>query len=155
MGNIFKLGTKYSEPFHLEYKDERGKENLVLMGCYGIGLNRLMGVVAEISHDEKGIIWPKAIAPTLVHLVSLQGGEQEAEKLYQDLQKKGVEVLYDDRQDSSAGEKLTDADLIGIPIRIVTSAKTKEKGMVEVKKRNEREASFIAGSKIAEYINAL
>src|SRR3989344_5068501 len=124
VGNIFKLGTKYSEPFRLTYKDEQSKENLVAMGCYGIGLNRLMGVVAEVFHDEKGLLWPKAIAPALVHLVSLQGGEQKAEELYKTLQEKGVEVLYDDRRDESAGEKFIDADLIGIPLRVVVSKKT-------------------------------
>lgn len=153
VGNIFKLSTKYSEPFHLAYKDEHGKENLVLMGCYGIGLNRLMGVVAEVFHDEKGILWPKAISPALVHLVSLQGGEKEAEDLYEDLQEKGVEVLYDDRRDSTAGEKLIDADLIGIPFRIIVSKNTLEKGKVEIKKRGEQEASLIAGDEIIGYIN--
>lgn len=153
-GNIFKLGAKYSEPFRLTYKDKDGKENLVLMGCYGIGLNRLMGVVAEVFHDAKGIIWPKALAPALVHLISLQGGEKEAEELYEDLQEHGVEVLYDDRKDATAGEKFTDADLIGIPFRIVVSAKTLEKGKVEIKKRSEREERFIDGEKIMEYINA-
>lgn len=152
VGNIFKLGTKYSGPFRLTYKNKDGKENLVFMGCYGIGLNRLMGVVAEIFHDEKGIIWPKALAPALVHLVSLQGGEKEAEALYQELQEKGVEVLYDDRKEATAGEKFTDADLMGIPVRIVTSAKTLEKGKIEIKKRSEQEASFIDGGKIMEYI---
>lgn len=154
VGNIFKIGTKYSEPFHLTYKDEDGKENLVVMGCYGIGLSRLMGVVAEVFHDEKGILWPKALAPALVHLVSLQGGEKEAEALYEDLKEKGVEVLYDDRKDASAGEKFTDADLIGLPFRIVTSAKTGTIGKVEVKKRSAREASFIDEKAIFKYINA-
>lgn len=153
VGNIFKIGMKYSEPFHLTYKDEQGKENPVVMGCYGIGLNRLMGVVAEVFHDEKGIIWPKALAPALVHLVVLQGGEKEAEALYEDLQEKGVEVLYDDRKDASAGEKLTDADLIGLPFRLVTSAKTSTIGKVEVKKRGEREASFIDAREIMGYIH--
>ena len=154
VGNIFKLHTKYSEPFRLTYKDEQGKENLVFMGCYGIGLNRLMGVVAEVFHDDKGIVWPKTLAPALVHLVSLQGGKKEAEVLYEDLRKKGVEVLYDDREDASAGEKFTDADLIGIPFRIVMSAKTQKAGKVEIKKRSGGEASFIDEKEILRYINA-
>ncbi len=155
VGNIFKLGTKYSEPFSLSYKDEKGKENLVVMGCYGIGLNRLMGVIAEVFHDEKGILWPKAVAPALVHLVSLQGGEQKAEELYEDLLKKGVEVLYDDRLDPSPGQKLTDADLIGIPLRIVVSAKTISAGKIEVKKRNEKQEHLIDEREIIEYIHSL
>lgn len=154
VGNIFKLGTKYSTPFSLTYKDAKGKENLVVMGCYGIGLNRLMGVVAEIFHDDKGLVWPKAVAPFPIHLVSLQGGEKGAGMLYKDLQEKGVEVLYDDREDASAGEKLTNADLIGIPYRIVTSAKTREAGKVEVKKRGEEKVSLIDEREILKYIQA-
>lgn len=155
VGNIFKLSTKYSEPFHLTYKDENGKENLVLMGCYGIGLNRLMGVVAEVFHDDKGIIWPKAIAPALVHLISLEGGEKEAEVLYEDLQKERVEVLYDDRKEASPGEKFTDADLIGIPFRIVVSKKTLLRGKVEMKKRNEKQECLLDEKEIMGYIHSL
>ena len=155
VGNIFKLGTKYSEPFRLTYKDEQSKENLVAMGCYGIGLNRLMGVVAEVFHDEKGLLWPKAIAPALVHLVSLQGGEQKAEELYKTLQEKGVEVLYDDRRDESAGEKFIDADLIGIPLRVVVSKKTLMEKKVEVKKRSEKQERLIDEKEIAGYIHSL
>jgi len=155
VGNIFKLGTKYSEPFHLSYKDEKGKENLVAMGCYGIGLSRLMGVVAEVSHDEKGMLWPKAVAPALVHLVSLEGGEQKAEELYKDLQSKGVEVLYDERRDSSPGEKFTDADLIGIPLRVVVSAKTTSQRKIGVKKRNEEQERLISEKEMMEYIHFL
>lgn len=153
VGNIFKLGTKYSEPFSLTYKDESGKENLVRMGCYGIGLNRLVGVVAEVFHDEKGILWPKAVAPAHVHLLSLEGGEQKAEELYKDFKRKGVEVLYDDRQEASPGEKFTDADLIGIPFRIVVSAKTILKGKVEIKKRNEEQERLLSEKELTEYIN--
>jgi prolyl-tRNA synthetase len=155
VGNIFKLGTKYSEPFRLSYKDEKGKENLVVMGCYGIGVNRLMGVVVEVFHDDKGILWPKAVAPALVHLLSLQGGEQKAEELYKDLRGKGVEVLYDDRQDSSPGEKFTDADLIGIPLRVVVSAKTLSQGKVGVKKRNEKQEQLLSEKEIMGYIHSL
>ncbi|MDO8474424.1 MAG: aminoacyl--tRNA ligase-related protein [bacterium] len=155
VGNIFKLGTKYSEPFRLTYKDEKGKENLVVMGCYGIGLNRLMGVVAEVFHDEKGILWPKVLAPALVHLLSLAGGEQQADELYKDFQNKGIEALYDDRRDSSPGEKFTDADLIGIPLRIVVSAKTYSEGKVGVKKRNEKQERLIDEKEIMECIQSL
>jgi prolyl-tRNA synthetase len=138
VGNIFKLGTKYSNPFKLNYRDEQGKENPVIMGCYGIGLSRLFGTIVEIYNDEKGIIWPEAVAPFKVHLISL-GKNKEAEEIYADLNKKGVEVLYDDR-DASAGEKFADADLIGIPYRVVVSEKSLAAGGMEVKKRNEKES---------------
>jgi len=137
VGNIFKLGTKYSDPFKLNYRDKQGKENPVIMGCYGIGLSRLLGTIVEIYNDEKGIIWPQSVAPFKVHLLSL-GKNKEAEKIYTDLFKKGVEVLYDDR-DLSAGEKFADADLIGIPYRVVVSEKSLAAGGVEIKKRNEKE----------------
>lgn len=155
VGNIFKLGTKYSEPFSLTYKDEQGKENLVVMGCYGIGLSRLMGTVAEILHDDKGILWPKAVAPALVHLLSLEGGEQKSEELYKDLLEKGVATLYDDRRDASPGEKFTDADLIGIPVRIVVSTKTVLQEKVEVKKRNEDQGHLLDEKELMEYIHSL
>jgi len=168
VGNIFKLGTKYSAPFGLKYKDEKGAEKEVVMGCYGIGLGRLMGTIVEINHDEKGIIWPKAVAPFAVHLLKIknqkslkQNPEQipselygagkfatgqakiktDADRIYESLQKAGVEVLYDDREEASAGEKFADADLIGIPYRLVVSEKTGEK--VEVKKRNEGKAKLV------------
>lgn len=141
VGNIFKLGTKYSEPFSLNYKDNEGKDHLVIMGCYGIGLSRIMGTVVETSHDEKGIIWPESIAPYKVHLISLSSNE-EADKIYENLKSKGFEVLYDDRN-SSAGEKFADSDLIGCPYRVIVSAKTLKEGSIEFKKRNETEARLV------------
>lgn len=143
-GNIFKLGTKYSEAFNLNFMDESGKERLIVMGCYGIGNTRLMGTIVEASHDDKGIIWPESVAPYEIHLLHL-GKEQEvknaAENLYKKLLAGGREVLYDDR-DESAGKKLADADLIGIPNRILISKKTLEKEAVEWKKRDEKEPKF-------------
>ncbi len=136
-GNIFKLMTKFSAPFELTYKDQDGKENDVIMGCYGIGLNRLMGTVVELFHDEKGIIWPENIAPFSVHLINL-GENEEAEKIYAKLLENGIEVLMDDRE-ASAGEKFADSDLIGIPTRVVISKKSLAAGGIEVKKRNEKE----------------
>lgn len=138
VGNIFKLMTKYSKPFGLAYRDEGGRTHDVLMGCYGIGLQRLMGTVVEVSHDEHGIIWPDSIAPYRAHLVELPGGD--GARLYRDLQKEGIEVLYDDRE-VPPGEKLVDADLIGIPYRLVVSEKTGEK--VEVKRRSEDNATLL------------
>lgn len=136
-GNIFKLKTKYSTPFNLKYKNEKGEEKDVMMGCYGIGPSRLIGVIVEIYHDEKGMIWPEAVAPFKVHLINLsEKRKAESEKIYNALQKNNVEVLYDDRKDISIGEKFADADLIGVPYRAVISEKTGNK--IEIKKRNEK-----------------
>ncbi len=138
VGNIFPLGTKYSEAFGLTFTNEKGEKKPVVMGSYGIGIGRLMAVLVEKFHDEKGIIWPESVAPFQVHLVEL--GEGLGRDLYDELQKKEVEVLYDDR-DVSAGEKFADADLLGIPLRAVLSSKTE--GKVELKKRNEKEAKLV------------
>jgi len=137
VGNIFKLKTKYSAPFNLKYKDEKGIENDVIMGCYGMGLNRLIGAIVEIHHNEKGIIWPEVVAPFKAHLMLLNnelGIRNKADKIYESLQKAGVEVLYDDRKEATTGEKFNDADLIGIPYRLVISEKTGNK--IEIKERS-------------------
>lgn len=138
VGNIFTLGTRFSEVIGLNYKDEEGKMKPVVMGSYGIGIGRAMGTVVEIHSDEKGIIWPQSIAPFAVHIVALfdEKGKvkKAADQLYEKLCKKGVEVLYDDR-DTSAGAKFSDCDLIGIPKRIVISEKTLENDSVEIKDR--------------------
>jgi prolyl-tRNA synthetase len=133
VGNIFKLKTKYSDPFKLVYKDETGVEQSVIMGCYGIGLGRILGTIVEVLADEKGLSWPKEVAPFSVHLVSL-GKDAEAETLYNELSGNGVSVLYDDR-DVSAGAKFADADLIGIPCRVVVSGKSIAAGGAEIKER--------------------
>ncbi|MCX6721751.1 MAG: His/Gly/Thr/Pro-type tRNA ligase C-terminal domain-containing protein [Candidatus Staskawiczbacteria bacterium] len=147
VGNIFKLGTKYSLPFELKYKDKFGQEKPVIMGCYGIGLSRAMGAVVEVNCDEKGIVWPKEISPFKVHLIELKSENRKikntALKIYQDLQKEGVQVLYDDRQDKSPGEKFAEADLIGIPFRVIVSEKTVEKNSVEIKERDKQQAKII------------
>ncbi len=145
VGNIFKLSTKYSEPFNLKYKDEKGEEHLIIMGCYGIGLGRLMGTIAEVYHDKKGLLWPQEVAPFVAHLIAL-GDDREikktADELYERLTVDGVEILYDDRE-ASAGEKFADADLIGIPLRIVVSKKTIAQDSVEIKRRNKKEDQMI------------
>jgi len=141
VGNIFSLGYKFSEPFKLKYKDENGEDQFVFMGCYGIGISRLMGTIVESFNDEKGIVWPEAVAPFKVHLISL-GQDEEAEKIYQKLQEKGVDVLFDDR-DVRAGEKFADSDLIGIPYRVVVSEKSLAAGGIEVKKRNEEKSDIM------------
>ena len=142
VGNIFKLGTRYSVPFDLNYLDKDGKKKLVFMGCYGIGLSRLMGTIVEVSSDERGIIWPEEVAPFRVHLISLKQNEQ-AEKIYNSLEDAGVEVLFDDREDTGAGEKFADADLIGCPYRFIVSEKTLKNDCVEIKRRNSEECELV------------
>jgi prolyl-tRNA synthetase len=133
VGNIFKLNTKFSEPFDLNYIDEKGKEQLVYMGCYGIGISRLMGVIVESHYDEKGIAWPDNVAPFRVHLIGLEGKQAKSDEVYSMLVDAEVGVLYDDRTDVRAGEKFADADLIGCPFRFVISEKTGER--IEIKNR--------------------
>jgi prolyl-tRNA synthetase len=154
VGNIFKLGTKYSEPFDLKFKDQDGKKQTVVMGCYGIGPGRLMGTVVETSHDEKGIIWPESVAPYKYHLLALGDSEEikkETNALYEKLIAQGIEVLYDDRA-LPPGVKFAEADLIGIPWRLVVSEKTLKEKSVEIKKRNEKETKLIALDKITKKI---
>lgn len=146
VGNIFTLGTKFSEPFDLSYKNEKGEEKLVFMGSYGIGLGRLMGTIVELLSDEKGIIWPKEVAPFRVHLLTLSNDEKIKElgdEIYKTLASNNVEVLYDDR-DLRAGEKFADADLIGIPNSIVIGNKTIESGMYELKDRLTGEMKLVS-----------
>jgi prolyl-tRNA synthetase len=156
VGNIFKLGNRFSKPFGLSYMDEKGQRQDVIMGCYGIGPSRLMGTIVEVNHDERGIVWPEEIAPFKVHLIEVKSKEirvrKEAEKLYNGLTKKGIEVLYDDRENVSAGEKFAEADLIGCPYRLVISEKTLAKDSVEVKERGEKEFEML---KISGLVNWL
>ena len=142
VGNIFKYGPKYSEKLALYFTDEKGAKYPVLSGAYGIGVSRLMATVVETHNDGTGIVWPESIAPYRVHLIVLDDKKEEAEKVYRDLTAKGVEALYDDRDDKSAGEKFADADLIGCPVRVVVSKKTVDKGSVEIKRRGEKEVKL-------------
>ncbi len=151
VGNVFDLGQKYGKDFDLGFTDQNGEKKYPIMGCYGLGLTRLMGVIVEKFNDEKGIIWPKSVAPFLVHLLALKAAEKETDKIYQDLLAAGVEVLYDDRE-VSAGVKFADSDLIGIPYRVVVSERTLEKAAVEVKKRSENEAQLINITKLTDAI---
>ncbi|MDP3880671.1 MAG: aminoacyl--tRNA ligase-related protein [bacterium] len=148
VGNIFPLGTRFSDALGLTYKDEKGERKPVVMGSYGIGISRLMGTVVETLSDDAGLIWPDAIAPFKVHLISLDQNEA-SEELYNELTEKGIEVLFDDRE-LGAGVKLADADLIGIPHRVVVSAKTEEAGKIEYKKRSEGESSLISTEELIE-----
>ena len=158
VGNIFKLQDKYAKAFDLKLRDKQGREKSVLMGCYGIGLPRLMGAVVEIHHDGKGIRWPEEVSPFQVHLVQLENTskiKKAAEKIYRYLQKSGIEVLYDDREDKMPGEKFADADLIGIPIRIVVSERTLKQDRVEFKERSGREIKLIKTKLLNSYISKL
>ncbi len=148
VGNIFKLGTKFSEAFGLTFKDEKGAEKPVIMASYGIGPGRVLATIVEIHHDEAGIIWPEAVAPFRVHLLELGGAK--GEELYKSLQKGGIDVLYDTR-DMSAGEKFAEADLIGIPWRAVVSQKTGDK--VEIKKRGEKETKLMDVKEVIKQIS--
>ena len=146
VGNIFDLKTKYSTPFDLSFTDANGEKHVVLMGCYGIGLGRLMGTVVEALADDKGIIWPESIAPFAIHLLALGDDEavlEEANKIYETLLKAGVEVLFDDRAGMSAGEKFSEVDLIGIPLRAVVSARSLKEGGIELKKRTEEKGKIV------------
>lgn len=134
LGHVFKLGTIYSEAMGAKFTDSDGVQKPIVMGCYGIGMTRSIAAAVEVFHDDKGILWPAEIAPYIVHLISLPGGEEKAAALYDRLWKQGVEVLWDDR-DVAAGIKFADADLIGLPLRLVVSKKTGDQ--VEVKKRSE------------------
>ncbi len=158
VGNIFSLKTKFSEPFDLKFTDEKGQEKLILMGCYGIGVSRLMGTAVEINNDENGIIWPEAIAPYKVHLIDIKGKDNKysslAGNLYDKMTKNGTEVLFDDRNDLRAGEKFADADLIGIPYRVIVSDKTAERDSAEIKKRGEKKSEVLPIDKIMKKISA-
>ena len=160
VGNVFKLGTRYSESFDLRVTNKKGKKDLVVMGSYGIGITRAMAALVEVYNDERGIIWPEAVAPFKVHLIAIAGKakskiEKAADKVYNQLEKAGVEVLYDDR-DVSVGEKLGDADLLGIPYRAVISEKTLAAGeagdKLELKRRNESGVRLVSMKELLKMI---
>ena len=157
-GHIFKLGTVYSEKFDVYFIDEKGESKPVVMGCYGMGLGRLMAAVIEHNHDDKGIIWPLSVAPYHVYLCPLyREGVDVAgavEKLYEELQAAGIEVLYDDREESP-GVKFNDADLLGIPYRITVSPRTLEKDSVEFKPRSQKESELVPLGEIVKKLKGL
>ena len=157
IGNIFPLGDKYSQKMNVSFTDEGGEKRNVIMGCYGIGISRMMGVIVEIYHDQNGIIWPKEVAPFSAHLIPIEISNSKvrnaAEKIYQNLQKKNVDVLYDDRQNKSPGEKFVEADLIGIPFRIVVSEKTLKNNCLELKKRGSVKKELIKIKDIFKKLN--
>ncbi|GAC1602851.1 MAG: proline--tRNA ligase [Candidatus Saccharimonadales bacterium] len=145
VGNVFDLGKKFGEDFDMGYVDENDKKQFPVMGCYGIGISRVMGVIVEQYNDERGMLWPASVAPAQVQLVRLGADERvsaAADKLYEELTAAGREVLYDDR-DAPAGQKFADADLIGLPLRLTVSARTLEQDSVEWKARDEAEAKLV------------
>lgn len=150
VGNIFPLETKYSDALGMYYTDEKGQKQSIIMGCYGIGVSRLIGVLAEHFSDDKGLVWPENVAPFKVYLARLGTEEEvvrEADKLYDSLQVAGISVLYDDRN-ARPGEKFADADLLGIPHRVVVSARTIEQGVFEHKKRTETDSHTLDAEKL-------
>ncbi len=160
VGNIFPLGTRFSEPMGALFADPDGKRQPIIMGCYGIGLGRTLATIVEVSHDDKGIIWPKSVAPYLAHILPLSATSSEksgeifdqAKNLYHALQKQNIAVLLDDRQDASAGEKFAESDLLGIPFRIVVSAKSLAQEAVEVKKRDEKEVALVPYDQVGKFL---
>ncbi|MEK7509884.1 MAG: aminoacyl--tRNA ligase-related protein [Patescibacteria group bacterium] len=157
VGNIFSLGTRFSEPLGLTFKDKGGEDHPVIMGSYGLGPTRLMGVLVEVFADKAGIIWPKEVAPFHVHLLAIAGGDEdiqkEADRMYEMLQENDIAVLYDDR-DVRAGEKFADADLIGIPTRLVVSEKTVAAGGVEMSERKNGKGTLVAESDLIDRLHA-
>lgn len=147
VGNIFQLGTKYTKAMDMTYVDSNGNEQYPIMGCYGIGVGRLAAAVCEVHHDDYGPIWPKSIAPYQVHLCAVRPDNEEvktiADKLYQDLQANGVEVIYDDRN-VSAGIMFSDADLLGVPLRVIVSPRNLKQGVVEIVSRDKTLAMSVA-----------
>ena len=146
VGNIFSLESKYSDALELFYADEVGNDQSIIMGCYGIGISRLMGVMAEHFSDEYGLVWPENVAPFKVYLAQIGADEavtEAAYAMYQKLTGAGIQVLYDERTDVRAGEKFVDADLLGIPYRLVVSEKTLAAQKYELKNRREKEAQLM------------
>jgi len=155
VGNVFDLGQKYPKAFDFKLADKEGNLFFPIMGCFGIGISRLMGVIVEAFNDERGILWPESVAPAAVHLISLgtndEAIKEQAESLYKELVQKKIEVLYDDRE-VSAGVKFATADLLGIPHRVVVSPKTE--GKLEYKKRSETESKLIEISELLSQVRA-
>lgn len=149
VGNIFKFGTEKSEKMHIVYKDAEGKQQPIYLASYGIGITRVMGVIVEKFADEAGLVWPEAVAPFRVHLLSLGADEKTAE-IYGMLTAAGVEVLYDDR-DISAGTKFAESDLLGMPYRVVIGKRSLESGKAEVKKRTDKDATEVAFDDLVSY----
>ena len=154
----FKLGVKYSKALNTTYLDENGKENFIVMGCYGIGVSRTMAAAVEQNNDADGIIWPAAIAPYHAVIIPVSAGDpllwEGALEIYRQLEKNGVEAVLDDRNER-AGVKFKDADLIGYPVRITVGKKYTEEKMYEVRTRKDKNVSFVPQSDIIDYIKEI
>ena len=157
LGHIFQLGTRYSEMMNGKYINKDGKESLYYMGCYGIGVTRVVAAVIEAGHDDNGIIWPMSIAPYHVTIVVVNSSDEKQSKvgedIYEELSKRGVECILDDRNERT-GVKFKDADLIGIPIRI-TAGRTVDEGMVEIKHRKGSQATKVPIEQVAETVQKM
>ena len=158
VGHVFKLGTRYSEKLDAQYRDSEGQHHLIIMGCYGIGVGRLLAAAIEQNHDDNGIVFPTPIAPYDVHLVGLNTNVQEvneaADSLYEELIRSGLSVLYDDRNESP-GVKFNDADLIGLPVRVVVSRRNLNQGVAEIKMRNSPDAESAAMEEAVQTVRRL
>jgi prolyl-tRNA synthetase len=155
-GHCFKLGTRFSEATDATYLDDNGQKQLIYMGSYGIGLDRLMAIIVELHHDKDGIIWPETVAPFEVHLIHIGKGEEvkdTADAVYDALTKAGFSVLYDDRN-ASPGVKFKDADLIGVPWRLTVGARSLAKGGIEVKRRSEEERTLVATADLVDHLSS-
>ena len=159
VGHIFKLGTFFSEALGAVYLDQEGRQHPITMGCYGIGVGRLLAAAIQQNHDERGIVFPTPLAPYQVHLVGLNLADQEvataADQLYSRLWDRGLETLYDDRLDQAAGVKLNDADLLGLPVRLVVSPRNLREGMVELKGRRDTQVSMLPTDQVVESLQQL
>jgi len=155
VGDIYTLEYKFSKAFGLKFMDEEGKEEFVYMGSYGMSPSRLLGTLVELNNDEKGIIWPKEVAPFDIHLISLRPDQNEIEttRVYEKLKELGLEVLLDDRLKISAGQKFTESDLMGIPIQVILSPKTLESNSVEIKERRTGEIKIISIKNLSELLS--
>jgi len=155
---VFKLGDGYGEKLGAYFLDAEGKQRPPIMGSYGIGIERLLAAAIEANHDEKGIVWPKELAPFDIHIVAIQpdktGVRQAAERLYSELTSAGVRVLFDDR-DETPGVKFNDADLLGTPLRVTVSPRNMEQSAVEVKGRTEDESRMIRLEGAAAELSAI
>jgi len=152
--HAFYLGKKYSSPMAANFIDQKGAQNTIIMGCYGIGLGRLMATIVEVNHDQQGIIWPLEVAPFALHLIPIGESakvKSAADRAYVNLSKQSIDVLYDDRKEKTPGEKFAEADLIGIPIRIVISEKTLVQNNAEIRDRKSKRMKLVFSSALNEW----